>query len=71
MSWKGIAELLKSLRVGWEKSIQSVEAHMAANIFIDNGPVALWEGGKTSDGIHGSILIQPNVPIIPAIGQFN
>lgn len=38
MSWKGNAELLKSLRVGWEKSVQSVEAHMAANVFIDNGP---------------------------------
>lgn len=31
VSWKGNAELLKSLRVGWEKSVQSVEAHMAAS----------------------------------------
>lgn len=38
MGWKGNAELLKSSRVGWEKSVQSVEAHMAANVFIDNGP---------------------------------
>lgn len=38
---KGSGELLKSLRVGCEKSFQSVKvvgAHMAANLFIDNGP---------------------------------
>lgn len=61
MSWEGNAELLKSLRVVGK--IDPIDAHMAANVFIDNGP-----GGKTSD-VHGLILIQPNVPIIPAIGQ--
>lgn len=43
---------------------------MAANVFIDNGPgSSVVLQGKTSDGIRGLILIQPDGHIIPAIGQ--